>query len=158
MPRCPAKDFRDRCRAVGLEQDGLSRREIAEALRRPERWVRRTFKRYDKQIGLESLRDRSSRPQHSQNSTPIAIEEAICKLKKAHPSWGRRQINKQLRWQWREDPAQRQWVSEGRVRRVLRTHPDLSGPPSETDKQPPGVDPKSGTMLTCVYCALWILR
>ncbi len=137
MPRRPAKDYRDRCRAVGLEREGLSRREIAQALQRPERWVRRTFKRYDEQIGLESLRDRSSRPHHSPNKTPIAIEEEICKLKKAHPSWGRRQISKQLRWRWREDPARRRWVSEGRVRRVLRTHPELVGPPSESDKRPP---------------------
>ena len=137
MPRRPAKDYQDRCRAVGLERDGLSRREIAQALQRPERWVRRTFKRYDPQVGLESLRDRSSRPHHSPNRTPTAIEEAICELKQAHPSWGRRQISKQLRWQWRDDPARQQWVSEGRVRRVLRTHPKLRAPPSETDKRPP---------------------
>ena len=137
MPRRPARDYQDRCRAVRLERDGLSRREIAQVLQRPERWVRRTFKRYDQRIGLESLRDRSSRPHHSPNRTPAVIEEAICELKEAHPSWGRRQISKQLRWQWHDDPARRRWASEGRVRRVLRTHPKLRGPPSETNKQPP---------------------
>jgi len=106
-------------------------------LQRPERWVRRTFKRYDEQIGPEGLRDRSSRPHHSPNRTPIAIEEEICKLKKAHPSWGRRQISKQLRWRWRDDPDRRQWVSEGRVRRVLSTHPELVEPPPRSEKQPP---------------------
>ena len=136
MPRCPARDYEDRCRAVGLKEDGLSQREIAQALQRPARWVRRTLKRYDKQVGLESLRDRSSRPHHSPNRTPTAVEEAICELKQAYPHWGRRQISKQLRWQWRDDPARRKWVSEGRVRRVLRTHPKLRSPPAETDKQP----------------------
>lgn len=136
MPRRPAKDYEDRCRAVGLKEDGLSQREIAQVLQRPERWVRRTLKRYDQQVGLESLRDRSSRPHCSPNRTPTPIEEAICELKQAHSNWGRRQISKQLRWQWRDDPAQLQWVSEGRVRRVLGTHPQLRSPPSEMDQRP----------------------
>jgi len=136
MPRCPAKDYADRCAAVELEQEGMSHRQIARALHRPERWVRRTLARYDPQVGLESLRDRSSRPHRSPNRTPAKVEEAICAMKCAHPSWGRRQITRQLRWQWREEPALLRWVSEGRVRRVLARHPELA-PPVVSPAHPP---------------------
>jgi Homeodomain-like domain/Integrase core domain len=133
MPRHSAQDYADRCTAVGYEQDGMSRSQIAQALHRPERWVRRTFARYDSQVGLDSLRDRSSRPWHSPKQTPADVEGAICALKQAHPVWGRRQIAKQLRWHWRENPSLLCWVSEGRVRRVLARHPELvvATPPRE---------------------------
>jgi transposase len=137
MPRRPAQDYEDRCRAVGLEQEGRSRREIARVLQRPGRWVRRTLQRYDEQVGLESLRDHSLRPHHSSHRAPPMIEQVICGLKQAHPSWGRRQISKQLHWQWRDDQTRRAWVSEGWVRCVLRTHPELSPPPTVTDRPPP---------------------
>ena len=97
MPRCPAKDYADRCQAVVLDEQGMKRCEIARALHRPDRWVRRTLRRYDPQVGLESLRDHSSRPHHSPQQTSPQVEKAICKMKKAHPHWGRRQICKQLR-------------------------------------------------------------
>lgn len=136
MPRCPPKDYQDRCRAVALHQNGRSRQEIAQELRRPERWVIRTLGRYDPQIGLASLRDRSSRPQRSPNQTPAEIEAAICALKRAHPPWGRRQICKQLRWQWRNDPERRAKVTVSRVRCVLARHPELAPPVPETVRRP----------------------
>lgn len=145
MPRCPAKDYADRCAAVELEQKGLQRRQIAEALHRPERWVRRTLARYDPQQGLESLKDRSSRPHRSPQRTPVEVEEAICALKREHPSWGRRQIAHQLRWQWREEPDLQRWVSEGRVRRVLARHPELNPP----DSTPPHPSPRQIDYLQC---------
>ncbi len=137
MPRCPAKDYADRCAAVELERQGMSRREIAQVLHRPERWVRRTLARHDPQVGLESLKDRSSRPDRSPNRTPGEVEEAICALKRAHPSWGRRQITRQLRWQWRDEPTLLLWVSEGRVRCVLARHPELAPPVEEQSHPPP---------------------
>lgn len=132
MPRCPARDYADRCAAVDLERQGLNRREIAQALERPERWVRRTFAHYDQAGGLASLCDRSSRPQQSPRRTTAEIEQAICEAKQAHPAWGRRQIAKQLRWRWRDDAQRQAEVSEGRVRRVLARHPELQAvePPS----------------------------
>lgn len=131
MPRCPPKDYQDRCTAVELHQDGRSRREIAQELKRPQRWVIRALGRYDPQVGLAGLRDHSSRPRRSPNRTPAEIEQAICALKQTHPSWGRRQLCKQLRRQWRDDPERRAWVSEGRVRCVLARHPELAPPAPE---------------------------
>jgi transposase InsO family protein len=115
----------------------MTRGQIAQALHRPERWVRRTFARYDPQLGLDSLRDRSSRPHHSPSQTPGEVEDAICALKQTHPAWGRRQIAKQLRWQWRADPLRLRWVSESRVRRVLARHPELAPPVPQRDCFPP---------------------
>jgi len=141
MARCPPKDYEDRCKAVVWHQNSQSRREIATALQRPERWVVRTLARYDPQVGLASLRDRSSRPRRSPKQTPAEIEQAICALKQAHPPWGRRQLCKQLRWQWRDDPERRAWVTESRVRCVLARHPELSPPaPANAPRQPRQID------------------
>jgi len=98
MPRCPSKDFADRCEVIRLKKEGLRPSQIAQMLKRPPRWVSRTLKRYDPQIGLESLRDKSSRPHHSPNQTPAEVEKVVCQMKQAHPHWGRRQIAKQLRF------------------------------------------------------------
>src|SRR5512136_361788 len=115
MPRCPARDYADRCAAIELQQRGLRQCEIAATLQRPVRWVRRTVGRYEAVVGVASLCDHSSRPQRSPQRTPPEIEAAICALKEAHAVWGRRQIAKQLRWQWRDDPVRQGWVSVGRV-------------------------------------------
>jgi hypothetical protein len=85
MPRCPACDYADRCIAVDLEQKGLSRQEIAQAVQRPERWVRRTLARYNPALGLHSLADEPSRPRCSPQHTPAPLEQAICDLKKRLP-------------------------------------------------------------------------
>lgn len=129
MPRCPAQDYADRCRAVELRQQGLRQVEIAHELQRPVRWVRRTFARQKGPEDLASLRDHSSRPVRSPGRTPAAIEQAICELKQAHPRWGRRQIARQLRWRWRADAERLTWVSAGRVRRVMARHPELQPAP-----------------------------
>jgi hypothetical protein len=99
--------------------------EIAQALQRPARWVRRTFARQKTPEDLASLRDRSSCPKRSPGRTPVELEQAICELKQAHPLWGRRQIARQLRWRWQQDAQQLAWVSEGRVRCVLARHAEL---------------------------------
>jgi len=130
MPRCPQKDYADRCRVVQLTQEGLRRREAAAAVQRPERWVYRTLRRYDAHTGLASLTDRPSRPHRISNQTPSDVEQAICALKQAHPSWGRRQIGRQLRWQWRDDPAHRDILTDSRIRCVLYRHPELAAPVS----------------------------
>jgi len=147
MPRCPAKDYPDRCTAVQLSQKHLTRREIGAMLQRPERWVYRALARYDAQVGLTSLRDYSSRPHHSPRQTPADIEQAICAMKQAHPVWGRRQICKQLRWQWRDEPALRDALTEGRVRRVLHRHPEFA-PPA------PGVDQPAPRRIDYLACNL----
>ena len=46
MPRCPAKDYADRCKAIELRKDMLTHPAIAQTLHRPERWVRRTLARH----------------------------------------------------------------------------------------------------------------
>ncbi len=125
MPRCPAQDYADRCRAGELRQQGLRQVEIAQELQRPARWVRRTFARQKTLDDLASLRDRSSCAKRSPGRTSAEIEQAMCELKQAHPLRGRRQIARQLRWRWQEDAARLAWVSEGRVRRVLARHPEL---------------------------------
>lgn len=134
MPRCPTKDYADRCQALALKRDGLTHVAISHALHRPERWVRRTVARYDAQAGLVSLQDRPSRPQRSPRQTAPDVEQAICQMKQAHPGWGRRQIAKQLRWQWRDDATHRVRLSDARVRCVLKRHPELTAPvpPPET--------------------------
>lgn len=134
MPRSPAQDYADRCRAVELRQQGLRQVEIAQALQRPARWVRRTFARQKGPDDLASLRDHTSRPKRSPGRTPAEIAQAICELKQAHPVWGRRQIASQLRWRWQQDAQRLAWVSEGRVRLVLARHPELQPvePPPET--------------------------
>ena len=137
MPRCPAKDFADRCQAVALCQQGMKHIEIARALHRPDRWVRRTLARYDPQVGLESLRDRSSRPHRSPHQTSPQMEEAICEMKRAHPHWGRRQICRQLRWRWRDDPLLQDNITASKVRRVLARHPELASRPDPPTRDPP---------------------
>jgi hypothetical protein len=137
MPRCPARDYADRCAAIELQQRGLRQCEIAATLQRPVRWVRRTVGRYDAAVGVASLSDHSSRPQRSPQRTPPEIAGAICALKQTHAAWGRRQIAKQLRWQWREDPERQRWVSVGRVRRVLAQHPELTPPVPPPERTPP---------------------
>jgi putative transposase len=134
MPRCPAKDYADRCRAVALAEAGLTRQQIAQTLQRPERWLRRTLVRYDPQVGLDSLKDRPARPQRSPNQTPPAVEEAILDCKRAHSPWGRRQICRQLRWQ---RPGDRPWLSESRVRRVLARHPELRPRAAKVERRVP---------------------
>lgn len=136
MPRCPSKDFVDRCEAIRLKGEGLRPGQIAPVLKRPPRWVSRTLKRYDPQKGLESLRDKSSRPHHSPNQTPAEVEQAVCQLKQEHPHWGRRQIAKQLRWQWRDEPESQRWVSESRVRCILARHPELKPPSPQKPSSP----------------------
>lgn len=140
MPRDPVKDFVDRCKAIELGQAGMSRVQIGQALHRPERWVRRTFGRYNPELGPDSLHDHSSRPHGFPNRTIPAVEQAICAMKEAHSAWGRRQIAKQLRWQWREDPCLLPWVSEGRVRRVLARHPELAPPAPKSPPPPRRID------------------
>jgi transposase InsO family protein len=51
--------------------------------------------------------------------------------------WGRRQLAKQLRWRWRDDPVRQAWCSEGRVRCVLARHPELHPPPSVSPTRMP---------------------
>jgi hypothetical protein len=136
MPRCPAQDYADRCRAVELRQQGLRQVEIAQALQRPARWVRRTFARQKRPDDLASLRDRSSCPKRSPGRTPAEIEQAICELKQTHPLWGRRQIARQLRWRWQKDAQRLAWVSESRVRRVLAHHAELQPVPPAPEAKP----------------------
>jgi transposase InsO family protein len=137
MPRCPTKDYTDRGQAIMLHQQGMKGFEIAKTLRRPERWVRRTLVRYNPQVGLESLRDRSSRPHHSPRQTSPQIEKDICEMKQAHPHWGRRQICKQLRWQWRQEPQVQDSITPSKVRRVLARHPELTPLVDSPPRTPP---------------------
>jgi hypothetical protein len=136
MPRCPAKDYADRCKVIELTQSMLTHQVIAETLHRPERWVRRTLARYDAQAGLVSLKDHSSRPHASPNRTAPDVEQAICDMKRAHPEWGRRQIAKQLRWLWRDQPARCKGITVARVRCVLKRHREFA-PPAPPQPPPP---------------------
>ena len=137
MPRCSVRDYADRCAAIELQQRGLRQCEIAATLQRPARWVRRTVERYDAAVGVASLCDHSSRPHRSPQQTPPEIAAAICALKQTHAAWGRRQIAKQLRWQWCADPERQRWVSVGRVRRVLAQHPELTPAVPPPERTPP---------------------
>ena len=145
MPRCPAKDYADRCTVIELKRDMLTHRAIAQTLHRPERWVRRTLARYDERAGLASLKDHPSRPHASPHQMPADIEQAICEMKQAHPGWGRRQMSRQLRWRWRDDPVRRAKISDAGVRCVLKRHPELM-PLAATPTQPA---PRQIEYLTC---------
>jgi Homeodomain-like domain len=153
MPRCPAKDYADRCKAIELKRDMLTHRAIAQAVGRPERWVRRTLARYHEPAGLASLKDHSSRPHASPNQTPPDVEQAICQMKQAHSAWGRRQISKQLRWLWRDQPARCKGIGEARVRCVLKRHPELAPPaPSSEPSAPRQIDYLACNLLWAADC------
>jgi len=51
--------------------------------------------RYE-QEGMEGLRDRTRRPEHSPSQTPEAVEQAILTLRQAHPAWGGRKLKRRL--------------------------------------------------------------
>jgi hypothetical protein len=152
MPRCPAKDYADRCKVIEYKQDIPTHRAIAEALHRPERWVRRTLARYDAQAGLASLKDHSSRPRSSPNRTTPDAERAICDMKRAHAEWGRRQIAKQLRWLWRDQPARCKAITASRVRCVLKRHPEFDPPPPPQLPPPRQIDYLTCNLLWAADC------
>ena len=152
MPRCPAKDYADRCQVVELKKDMLTHQAIAETLHRPERWVRRILARYDRQVGLVSLRDHSSRPHSSPNRTAPEVEQAICDQKRAHPVWGRRQIAKQLRWLWHDQPARCKGINAARVRCVLKRHPELAPPAPAQPPRPRQIEYLACNLLWAADC------
>jgi Homeodomain-like domain len=147
MPRRPTNDYADRCKAVELKNELLTQRAIAQTLHRPERWVRRVFARYDAEVGVASLTDRSSRPHASPNRTPPDMEHRICQMKQEQPSWGRRQIARQLRYEWRNDPTRLPMISVARVRCVLKRHPELT-------PVPPPVEPAPARQIDYLACNL----
>ena len=58
------------------------------------KWLRRY-----REEGREGLTERSRRPESSPNKTPAPIAEAICEVRREHPTWGGRKIRARLRQQ-----------------------------------------------------------
>src|SRR6056297_2201114 len=59
------------------------------------------LRRYE-EYGPEGLRDRSSAPARHPNRTPPAMEHAILRVRKSHPTWGSKKILAVLAKEWRE--------------------------------------------------------
>ena len=53
------------------------------------------LKRY-REEGEAGLTDRSRRPRNPPNATPLAMEQAVLKVREAHPAWGGRKIRARL--------------------------------------------------------------
>lgn len=78
----------------------------------------RTFWRWKKRYDpwdLKSLENRSRRPRHSPQRTPVFIERRVLSLKAEHPRWGKEKIALYLR---REEAS----ISGPTVWRILRRH------------------------------------
>jgi transposase InsO family protein len=76
-------------------QDGANRRELCRRFGVSAKTGYKWLKRYMDE-GAEGLVERSRRPNHSPNSTPLVLEQAIVKLRKAHPAWGGRKLHRRL--------------------------------------------------------------
>lgn len=76
-------------------QDGANRRELCRCFGISPKTGYKWLKRYMDE-GDAGLVDRSRRPNHSPNSTPLVLERAIVKLRKTHPAWGGRKLHRRL--------------------------------------------------------------
>ncbi|MCG7935973.1 MAG: IS481 family transposase [Candidatus Thiodiazotropha taylori] len=76
-------------------QDGANRRELCRCFGISPKTGYKWLKRYMDE-GDAGLVDRSRRPNHSPNSTPLAMERAVVKLRKTHPAWGGRKLHRRL--------------------------------------------------------------
>ncbi|MES9862157.1 MAG: IS481 family transposase, partial [Candidatus Thiodiazotropha sp. 4PDIVS1] len=76
-------------------RDGANRRELCRRFGISPKTGYKWLKRYMDE-GTEGLIDRTRRPKCSPNSTPLALERAIVKLRKAHPAWGGRKLQRRL--------------------------------------------------------------
>jgi len=56
------------------------------------------YKIYNRYLeeGSSGLQDRSRRPHHSPGRTPVPVEEAVLRVRDAHPCWGGRKIRARL--------------------------------------------------------------
>ena len=52
------------------------------------RWLERW-----RELGPDGLLERSRRPLRSPNRTPVAVEEAVCAVRRQHSRWGGRKIS-----------------------------------------------------------------
>jgi transposase InsO family protein len=55
--------------------------------------------------GVGGLSDRSSRPKTSPRRTPVVMEQAICRMRVAHPNWGPRRIRAEIKRAGGKPPA-----------------------------------------------------
>jgi transposase InsO family protein len=79
--------------------------------------------RYDADVGLDSVADRSRRPKHSPNRTSPAIEAAVLRVRAEHPAWGGRKLADALRTEGMAEVPAPSTITE-----ILRRHGLLSGP------------------------------
>lgn len=85
-----------RIRAVVLSVEGLKTdREVCSSLGVSERTLRRWKNSY-RTSGVDGLRPLPTRPHHSANQMPKALESRIVVLKQKYPSWGARRIKYQF--------------------------------------------------------------
>lgn len=80
-----------------------------------------------RRLGEPGLTDASRRPRHSPTRTSEALEEAILKVRDAHPVWGPRKI---LSWLQRRQPGP--WPSPSTISAILQRHQRIS--PEEATK------------------------
>lgn len=112
-----------------VEQGGIS---FAEACRRfgisrPTGYTWWTRYRAE---GWAGLADRSRRPSHSPDQTPVALEQAVLALRDVHPTWGGRKLHTVLQRQgWDGVP------SASTITAILRRHARLD--PERTHSRGP---------------------
>jgi transposase InsO family protein len=119
------------------ERDLYSMVELCERYGVSRRIGYKWLERYEAE-GADGLRDRSRAPHHCPHRMPPAVAEAICAVRRQHPSWGPDKI---LHWLRRRQPtgawpatstagdllARRGLVKKRRRRRVY-THPGVVAP------------------------------
>jgi putative transposase len=77
----------------------------------------KVFQRYQ-HTGVHGLTDRSRRPYRHANELPMAVEQAIVRLKKEYPTWGAPKLRERLRQRWPEVA----WPAISTVHAVLDRH------------------------------------
>src|SRR5216684_3889347 len=107
-------------------------------------WLRRY-----QQGGLEALQDRDRGPERHPNQTPERIEEAVVQLRRAHMSWGPRELKRVLE---RETPQNR-WPAASTMGAMLARE-GLVVPRKKRRRAPPYTQPfASADAPNQVWCA-----
>jgi len=93
------------------------------------------LRRYDDE-GPEALRDRSRAPHRHPNQTPVEVEAAILRVRKAHPTWGSKKILAVLERDWVADELPARSTVDAVLKRAgvvsprrCRARRQASGPP-----------------------------
>src|SRR6186997_1553036 len=91
----------ERLRFVARRLDGETMAALCEEFGISRKTGYKIFQRYQT-VGVHGLTDRSRRPYRHANQLPMAVEQAIVRLKKEYPTWGAPKLRERLRQRWPE--------------------------------------------------------